>query len=269
MLSGKTITTIKKQSKKIIEAINTLEAAVKNVTNTQNGSISNTNTSLSSFISTFNSWRSSWTSTRAGKIDTIESRLTDARAKKLDNLDYSISNLKSGLQNKVEEAKLVIEDLGDRLTTKRTKNLDNLDTTVSSRADQITASSILSKVNQGMVKRVQRGLIEQFNNVNVSKILVKNGGGSSPWVITTLRSVNVTLPYSVNPNKSISTCEWSRAIKEGYGGTLGVTCRLTGLNTITFDIMYVEYISSSVNNPQPKAEVDIQTYVTWQVIEYY
>lgn len=107
----------------IIEAINTLEVAVKNVTNTQNGSISNTNTSLSSFISTFNSWRSSWTSTRAGKIDTIESRLTDARAKKLDNLDYSISNLKSGLQNKVDEAKLVIEDLGDRLTTKKLKIL--------------------------------------------------------------------------------------------------------------------------------------------------
>lgn len=118
----------------------------------------------------FDTWKTDWTASRAQKIDTIENRLSSTRMTILDGLNNRLNSIERALNGKVnqvsienltkkvdgvinaiaskasqtslEEAKLVIEDLGDRLTTKRTKNLDNLDTTVSSRADQTSIDEI-------------------------------------------------------------------------------------------------------------------------------
>lgn len=220
-----------------------------------------------------------WTASRAQKIDAIESRLSSTRMSILDGLNNRLSSIERALNGKVNQVsienltkkvdgvisaiaskasqtsldslKKIVEDLSSRLTSTRAQKLDNLDTTVSSRADQTTASSILSKVNQGMVKRVQRGLIIDTDLQRPYEL-----PGTKP-LNGRIYYRDITLPYSLsNINKAIAIIEVDSTNIINYGTRYIPQI----LNTNTLRIIFRAGTSGAQST---------DLVIWWQVIEYY
>ena len=109
------------------------------------------------------------------------------------------------------------------------------------------------------MKRVQRGTIDHLgaNTTIITKTIFKENGTEY-----TVRSFTVTLPYSVDINKSIATCEWARFSIYNYPYVEGVNCQLTGNNKITFNVVFNEVHGTSLKW--------MALYnISWQVVEYY
>lgn len=144
-------------------------------------------------------------------------------------------------------------------------NIPNMDAPVSSRASQSslntltsnvgtvnqTANSIYSKLNQGMVKRVQRGLIVERSNPTYSTL---SGGDTGTGVGRYYK--DVTLPYSVNTSKAVAFLE-AGGFTSYSSGEGSYICQL--LNSSTLRII-------SVND---RASLSGYPVFSWQVIEYY
>lgn len=211
---------------------------------------------LNTLKSDFNSWKTDWTSSRAEKLDTIESRLSNPRANKLDNLNRPLDAIETAVNTKasqtsVDAVKSFVDDLEARLTSTRASKLDNLDARVSTKANQTTADNIYSKVVNGFVKRVQRGLIggTQSTTIQLSTLVNTNYAGES------LKYIDVTLPYSLtNTSKAVATCEHAIFTTQSSAFS-GVACNLINGNTLR---IYIR--NQSLKN------MDV---ITWQVVEYY
>lgn len=200
-------------------------------------STSDVSDSLGDFKNSFTSWKSDWTSARARKLD------------KLDGIERTVGDRAS--QTSVDTIRGYVDDLEARLTSTRASKLDNLDARVSTKANQTTADNIYSKVANGFVKRVQRGLIggTQSTTIQLSTLVDAYYGDES------LKYIDVTLPYSLtNTSKAVATCE--HAIFKSQSGTFsGVACNLINSNTLRIYIRHTVLKSMDV--------------ITWQVVEYY
>lgn len=203
----------------------------------------------------FDTWKTDWTASRAQKIDTIESRLSSTRMSILDGLNNRLSSIEKALNGKVNQVsienltkkvdgvisaiaskasqtsldslKKIVEDLSSRLTSARVQKLDNLDTTVSSRADQTTASSILSKVNQGMVKRVQRGEIRSYAYRPDEWIRYYNDNNNGETFY-----IDITLPYAVDMQKAKENCTYSASTRYHGDSITSLSCQLINSRTL-------------------------------------
>lgn len=143
-------------------------------------------------------------------------------------------------------------------------NIPNMDVKVSSRASQSslnslqssvtslsgTASSILSKVSQGMVKRVQRGTVMERSTTFSTLAGGDTGTGISRYY------KDVSLPYAVNTSKAIAILEVAKHTSN-YSSEIDFACQLTSGSTLR--IIAVSEGSS----------VSCYPVFSWQVIEYY
>ena len=195
----------------------------------------------------------------------------------LGNLSNKIDALKQDVGTKSSQTTVnkVGQDLNNIASTITSKigavetKVNQTNTTLATKANQNTVDAVASNVNsvlalarQGAVKRVQRGTIDHLgaNSSIVTKtIKTKIGSNGEEYAV---RSFTITLPYSVDINKSIVTCEWTRYSTSNYPFVEGVNCQLTGHNKITFNALLDEAMSAGIAH--------LMLYnVTWQVIEYY
>lgn len=205
----------------------------------------------------FNSWKTDWTSARASKIDTIESRLSNERAGKLDNLNRPLNSIETTVntrasQTSVDTIRTYVDDLENRLTSTRASKLDNLDARVSTKANQTTADNIYSKVSNGFVKRVQRGLVVDTSKPEYRELPSSTSNYSSSK--TYYRDISI--PYNVaNIGKSFLTIDigWANSITSSQPEQY--IAQLINGNTIRIITK-----SSSV----PIKEL----VISWQIIEY-
>ena len=192
----------------------------------------------------------------------------------LGNLSNKIDALKQDVGTKSSQVTVnkVSQDLDNiasiitsKIGTVETK-VNQTNTTLATKANQNTVDAVASNVNsvlalarQGAVKRVQRGTIDHLgaNTTIITKTIFKENGTEY-----TVRSFTVTLPYSVDINKSIATCEWARFSIYNYPYVEGVNCQLTGNNKITFKVVFNEVHGTSLKW--------MALYnISWQVVEYY
>ena len=282
MLDGKIISTIKKNTKQVIEKMTTLETNVRNLSNN------------------FNIWKDYWTSNRANKLDNLDKSLSGVES----NLESKIDRLGSAssqsggnvtialgnLSNKIDALKQDVGTKSSQTTVNKVgQDLNNIASTITSKIGTVEskvnqtnttlesmdnsidiivvkatesrdyAQGIHSIVSKGVIKRVQRGIIDFLgtNSLIITKTIFKEN--STEY---TVRSFTVTLPYSVDINKSIATCEWARFSVYNQPYLEGVNCQLTGNNKIIFNIVFNELHDASLKW--------MALYnISWQVVEYY
>lgn len=187
----------------------------------------------------FDGWKLPWTAARAAKIDRlnvdVSSRAsaadyTPARAAKLDRLDVAVSTRADGAV----------------YTPARAVKLDNLDATMTSRAADSDVQTLLAR---GTVKRVQRG---------------KMASGTADWTANGDMKYyykDVTLPYSVDVNKSTEMAFLINGATSSSGTKQGIMCSL-----ISSTILRVEVPFGPISTTTPRL---VDSALTWIVTEGY
>lgn len=155
------------------------------------------------------------------------------------------------------------KDLAKMLST----NIPNIDVAISTRATQASvnsvqssintlnqsANNIYSKLNTGMVKRIQRGLI---NEVNFKGSVLPNseiGNGIHRYY------KDVVIPYTVNMGKSLTFINVASVSTNG-SDKIDFACQLLNANTLR-----IIWVSST----PPGYTLSAYPVFSWQVIEYY
>lgn len=269
MLDGKIISTIKKNTKQVVEKMTTLETTIRNLSNN------------------FNTWKDYWTSSRANKLDNLDKSLSGVES----NLESKIDRLGSAssqsggnvtvalgnLSNKIDALKQDVGTKSSQTTVNKVgKDLENIasiitnnigtvetkvnqaNTTLATKANQDsvntlqnTANNIYSKIAAGVVKRVQRG---ELYSDDIHKLFrVKNKPKGSM-----VREYTVNLPYAVDVNKSIILCNFTTIGLGTYGKTPNIGCALNQFSINLYMTSYQEFF-----------DIDQHYIINWQVIEFY
>ena len=196
----------------------------------------------------FDSWKAPWTPTRVAKLDrldaTVSSRAdgkdwTAERAGKVDKLDVAVSSRADGAlwtpsrAAKVDSLDTTVSSRADGsyYTPARAVKLDSLDANITTRASQTSLDSLRGDVralsDRGTIKRVQRGEIQ--HETSGWEDAKDNTGVSDSGTYTK----TITLPYSVNVEKSKESCTvWNKST--GGDDNIGVTCILISSNKLLF-----------------------------------
>lgn len=255
-------------------------------------STDSTGTTLSQLKSSLEAKLSPWTGTRAAKLDrldmTVSSRAdgsyyTPARGDKLDKLDTTVSSRLSkadfdtgnaAVLDKVPDVKdwtparaVKVDSLdatvssradGRYYTPARAVKLDSLDANITTRATQASLDSLRGDVralsDRGTIKRVQRGEI-QHETSGWEDAKDDTGLSDSRTYIKT-----ITLPYSVNMEKSKESCTvWNKST--GGDNNIGVTCILISSNKLLFRMHSKGIWKSGFSNSH--------SGICWTVEEWY
>ena len=292
MLDGKIISTIKKNTKQVVEKITTLETNVRNLSNN------------------FNTWKDYWTSSRANKLDNLDKSLSGVES----NLESKIDRLGSAssqsggnvtialgnLSNKIDALKQDVGTKSSQTTVNKVgQDLNNIASTITSKIDTVeskvnqTNTTLATKANQNTVDAVAN-TANQINTALASKasqasvntlqstannIYNKLGTGSVKMVQRGLvvdRNIvgqklpnadtytniqryykDVTLPYSVNTSKAVAFLETANYFSSN-SSIEDYACQLVGSNTLR--LIWIQEYSSTVQGCP---------VFSWQVIEFY
>ena len=199
------------------------------------------------------------------KIDALKqdvgTKSSQVSVTQLTNTANTLTSKIGTVETKVNQTNTTLETKANQNTVDAVANTANqINTALSNKASQAsvntlqsTANSIYSKLGTGSVKMVQRGEITG-DSVN---------SGDVQTLGTNTFGVNITLPYSVNINKSIIFAECTAIV--GYGSTygFGVAGKLVSNNRIQLMVNVYLTASGSIR------EIQNAMRITWQVIEYY
>lgn len=256
---------------------------------------SGTGSALAQLKSSLEEKLSPWTGTRAAKLDRLDTMVssradgsyyTPARASKMDKLDKLDTTVSSRLSkadfdtgnaavlDKVPDVKdwtparaVKVDSLdatvssradGRYYTPARAVKLDSLDANITTRATQASLDSLRGDVralsDRGTIKRVQRGEI-QHETSGWEDAKDDTGLSDSRTYIKT-----ITLPYSVNMEKSKESCTvWNKST--GGDNNIGVTCILISSNKLLFRMHSKGIWKSGFSNSH--------SGICWTVEEWY
>ena len=155
------------------------------------------------------------------------------------------------------------KDLAKMLST----NIPNIDVAISTRASQVSvnnvqsginilnqsANNIYSKLNTGMVKRIQRGLINERNFTG--SVLPNSDTGVGIYRYYK----DIVIPYAVNMGKSLTLIDVAGVATDG-SEKVDFACQLLNSNALR-----IIWVSGS----SPGYALSGYPVLVWQVIEYY